>query len=102
MERSWFSQIAKMLPGLPGAMAVTLTTIFAIVVSRAQDMVDDLIESLPIWDGTLTLIQDGFEYLDPWVDVRYAIVLLSTYFTFSIGLITYRIVKSWIPSVSGS
>lgn len=53
----------------------------------------------------LTLALDGVSswlpYLNYWVPIGEFFTLLGIYWTFCFLLIAYRVIKSWVPSVSG-
>ena len=89
---------AGFVAGFTLAMLAILTGAFV----PSEWIFSQMMIVFPGWDDSLEQIELMFNYVNPWVDVEFLIRLLNAYLLFLVALVTYRIVKSWIPLVSGS
>jgi hypothetical protein len=74
---------------------------FGTVWSGLEAAVSTVVVFITMLQSAAAPLSPYFNFVNAWFPLDVLVALATAYSTFWVGLVTYRFIKSWIPTVSG-
>ena len=91
-----------MMDAVFDALYEALLWFIQLVTQPFQTLMEALMEAFPEYGSELSAINEYLFFMDHWVNINACIQMSVAFLGFWTVLTIYKVVKSWIPTVSGS